>query len=62
MKKKPQSIYEAFMIAERVTSRKQAKKLLKRFKKLQRKHNDLQQERLQTSVPQGQEDETRTRD
>ena len=56
--KKPQTIVEAFKIAEGVTSRKQAKKLLKRYKKLLKKQNDLLQEPLQTGMPEGEDNPT----
>ena len=42
--KKPQTIQECFTLAEGVISRKKARKLIKRFNKLQDKLNDLRKD------------------
>ena len=42
--KKPKSLLECYKLAEGITSRKKAQKLLKRFNKLQHKQDDLRKD------------------
>lgn len=60
--KKPQNILEAFKLAEGVITRKQAKKLLKRYKKLLKKQHDLLETPIQASMPEGEANDPGSRD
>ena len=50
MSKKPKSIIECFKLAEGITSRKKAQKLLKRYNKLLNKSNDLRKNTTEDST------------